>query len=140
MTPCFAENLEEYLLSVQGNPDPELSKKVFEKKNLKSNAVLGQMQKKLDKYQKELKVVNVSYNTYSSYFLWRVCDRVELLDIETAKWEQSCLQFAFYSVSVAQKPFIFIQISEWNKVLRYTEELHATGLGHSISRFFCAKI
>ena len=52
----FLANLEEYLESVKGSPDPELSKKAFEKKNLKSNANIVQLQKKLDKYQKALKV------------------------------------------------------------------------------------
>ena len=50
------ENLEVYLQSVKVNPDPELSKKTFEKKNCKSNANIGQLQKKLDKYQKAQKV------------------------------------------------------------------------------------
>ena len=45
--------------SVKGNPDPELSKKAFEKRNFKSNAVIAQLQKKLDKYQKALKVRGV---------------------------------------------------------------------------------
>ncbi|CAB4035437.1 Hypothetical predicted protein, partial [Paramuricea clavata] len=49
------ENLGEYLESVKENPDPELSKKAFEKRNFKSNAVIAQLQKKLDKYQKSLK-------------------------------------------------------------------------------------
>ncbi|XP_028406077.1 transmembrane and coiled-coil domain protein 3-like [Dendronephthya gigantea] len=49
------ENITGYLVSFEGNSDPELTKKAFEKRNLKSNAVIGQLQKKLDKYQKALK-------------------------------------------------------------------------------------
>ena len=54
------------------NPDPELSKKAFEKRNFKSNAVVAQLQKKLDKYQKSLKVRDVadSIKGYLFINLW----------------------------------------------------------------------
>ena len=50
------EHLEQYLESAKENPETDLSKKAFEKRNFKSNAVIAQHQKKLDKYQKALKV------------------------------------------------------------------------------------
>ena len=53
------EHLEEYLESAKVNPETDLSKKAFEKRNFKSNAVIAQHQKKLDKYQKALKVRGV---------------------------------------------------------------------------------
>ena len=57
MLSCYvSENLEEYLESSKDSPDPDLTKKAFEKRNFKSNAVIAQLQKKLDKYQKGLKV------------------------------------------------------------------------------------
>ena len=49
------EHVEEYLESAKVNPETDLSKKAFEKRNFKANAVIAQHQKKLDKYQKALK-------------------------------------------------------------------------------------
>jgi hypothetical protein len=62
------EHLEEYLESAKVNPETDLSKKAFEKRNFKSNAVIAQHQKKLDKYQKALKVRGCK-QTWSSWWM-----------------------------------------------------------------------